>query len=64
MIGVIAYVIAQIAGQFIQIGRDVTLKQWAAHPGQDKFYLTLYAIAGFSGSSELPKRVEQASAES
>ena len=49
--GSILYLLSQILTQVLQVGRDWVLKAWAgAEPGHDKYYLTIYAIMGLSGS--------------
>ncbi|KAE8250825.1 hypothetical protein A4X13_0g4355 [Tilletia indica] len=52
--GMLVYLFAQILSYAVQIGRDVVLKQWGAENAveggphhEPKFWLTLYAIAGY-----------------
>ncbi|PWN42694.1 putative YCF1 [Ceraceosorus guamensis] len=51
LVGVGLYSLAQVLTQVLQVGRDVVLKVWAGHPGEDKYYLTLYAVLGFGGAA-------------
>ncbi|PWN22966.1 hypothetical protein BCV69DRAFT_296932 [Microstroma glucosiphilum] len=52
------FFLAQVATQFLQVGRDLVLKQWGTFNDQHnggtdsdaRFYLSMYALAGIGGS--------------